>query len=337
MTIIFMGSEIDSFDVRGVNQRTTVVAGKFDADFCRSAIQHGGGADGASGIGKSFAGGAEFWFHFTASENAAGGSNDENFFEVWDDLNSIRGLFVIDGVNGTYKGQYWNGASYTVMSNGFTFIDDTPTVMDIHIKIHDTLGRFAIYIDGVLHEEFTGDTNLYAGGAVQVDGFNLKSSVGFFQVAYNSAMSFSEVIVADESTVGWRMATIVPTGVGATGAWTGLWSDVDEVTIDDTDFLESNTTAQVETMVASNLSATAGAMDPVAVGVVARARKGSSGVQQIQMAVRTNALDFFSSTLPLDPGFDGSIWNIWELNPDTVAAWTTAEIDAIEIGVKSIT
>lgn len=330
MTIVFIGSEMDSFQLVGTNQRTSVVASKFDSNFARSAVEHGGG-NISTGLKGTFAGAAEYWIHTNVVFELAASAGDLSFLHAEDFSGGVT-VFKMEGNNGIFTGNYWNGSGFTIMSNVWSPVNDTLYKIDIHIKIHDTLGRFAIYIDDGLHEEFTGDTLLYGGA--QMDGIFLRGAAT--SLLYAQSCAFSEVIVADESTIGWRVATIVPTGVGATGAWTGLWSDVDEVTIDDTDFLESNTTAQVETMVASNLSGPASSMVVQALAVVARARKGTSGIQQIQMAVRTNSLDFFSATLALDPGFI-PINNIWATNPDTAAAWTPSEIDAIEIGVKSIT
>ena len=330
MAVIFTGSELDSFELVGTGQRTTTTAALFDSDFCRSAMEHGGGAI-SNGLKKTFTPASEYWIHCNVAFELIGSSMDLSFIHAEDFAAGVT-IFKMEGNNGTFFGNYWNGASFTAMSNSWTPTADTVYKIDIHINIHDTTGRFAIYIDDVLHEEFTGDTLLYTTPAM--DGILLRGATTTLNYAQSS--SFSEVIVADESTVGWRVATIVPTGAGATGAWTGLWSDVDEVTIDDTDWLESNTNAQVETMVASNLSVAAAAMDVQALAVVARARKGGSGIQQIQMALRTNATDYYSSTLALDPGFI-PIDNLWLTNPDTAAQWTPAEIDAIEIGVKSIT
>ena len=331
MSVIFAGSELESFKLWGTNQRESIVASKFDSDFARMAVEHAGGAD-SLGIGKSFTGGTEFWFHFTAVQEISTSSTlDLTFFQVLDDANEEI-PFRIDGLNGVYTGQYWNGSSFTSMSNTFQFIADTVTVIDVHVKIHDTTGRFAIYIDGVLHDEFTGDTNLYA--SAQIDGFRLKGAAN--SPLYSASMAFSEVVVADEPTVAWRVATIVPSAAGATSAWTGAYTDVDEAVIDDTDYLESVTANQVETMVATNLSVAASVMDVQTLAVVARTRKGNSGIQQLQLAVRTSATDYYSTTKVLDPGFI-PIEAFWAQNPATVAQWTPSEIDGLEIGVKSIT
>lgn len=331
MSVIFAGGELESFNLVGVNQQVNATAGKFDSDFARMAIEHGG--SGASNwIGANFTGGTEFWLHLVVNMDVGPGSTyDYSIIRLVDSV-SGETVFQIDGTDGNFRGEYWNGSSFTTMPSTFTFSTNVNKTIDIHCKIHDTLGRFAIYLDNSLWDEFTGDTNLFA--SAQVDGIELCGPT--FSLDFTKSANFSEVIVADEPTIGWRLATLIPNAAGTTSAWTGAYTDVDEIAVDDGDFLSSDTANQVHTMGASNLSVAAAAMEIQALLLNARARKGVSGPTQLQLAVRTGAADFFSSSFALDPGFI-SIQNMWALNPDTVVAWTPSEIDGVEIGVKSIT
>jgi len=333
MTVLFVGSEIESFDLYDINQEMVTTAGRHDSDFARGSIELNGGPDG-TGIAKDFTGQTSVWLHFNVNPEWNADTNYDHPVAILHDTVSGEDTLRLEGLNGNLHLQYWNGATYTSRQGiaDFQLTTDVVQRVDIECVIHDTTGRFAVYVNEVLMDEFTGDTNLYA--SAQVDRIYLKGPTIFRTT--DEEYWFSEVVVADESTVGWRVATLAPTGVGTTGAWTGLWSDVDEVIADDTDFIDSDTANQVETFATGNLSVAASAMEVVALVVNARVRKGSSGPAQVQLAVNSGVTDYFSATMALDPGFI-PIQNIWETDPDTAAPWTVSGVDAVEIGVKSIT
>jgi hypothetical protein len=218
--------------------------------------------------------------------------------------------------------------------NDFGIDANTLITFDIHFKIADAGGRFAIYMNGNLLDEFIGDTNLFA--SAQVDGIELAGGNSTSNTAHE--VNYSEVIVADEPTIGWRVATIVPNADGNTvGEWTGGFADVDEITANDSDNLNSTTSNDTETMGATNLSTPAGALNGYK-AVVAQARvkdDGGSSPLQFQFIVRTGGTDYFSSTIALGSSYS-SEENLWLVNPGTTNPWTQSEIDAIELGVESI-
>ena len=63
--------------------------------------------------------------------------------------------------------------------------------------------------------------------------------------------------------------------------------------------------------------------------VAGRSRVAIAGPQNLQMAIRTGASNFFSSNVTVGTGF-GPGQNVWDLNPDTGLPWTNAEVDALE-------
>jgi hypothetical protein len=310
MSVIFAGGEIESFDLTGSNQLVnTTAADKYDSDYARMSVAHSG-APTTAYISTSFTGITEGWLHFSAG------------FEV-----------IMDGTNARIALEYWNGASFTRM-NDFGIDANTLITFDIHFKIADAGGRFAIYMNGNLLDEFIGDTNLFA--SAQVDGIELAGGNSTSNTAHE--VNYSEVIVADEPTIGWRVATIVPNADGNTvGEWTGGFADVDEITANDSDNLNSTTSNDTETMGATNLSTPAGALNGYK-AVVAQARvkdDGGSSPLQFQFIVRTGGTDYFSSTIALGSSYS-SEENLWLVNPGTTNPWTQSEIDAIELGVESI-
>ena len=65
-------------------------------------------------------------------------------------------------------------------------------------------------------------------------------------------------------------------------------------------------------------------------------RHGAPDPDKVQLALRTNSTNYFSGNLT--PGVSGPVPVVayWETNPDTGVAWTKPEINALEIGIKTI-
>jgi hypothetical protein len=146
----------------------------------------------------------------------------------------------------------------------------------------------------------------------------------------------SELIVADVNTIGWRVGTLYATAAGTTNTFTsGDYTSIDEIVYSTADFLSSATADQIFLANCNDLSPGSFTIKAVGVGALAR-NDAAGGPQNLQLAIRTNATNYFSATKTLGVGYSANI-NIWETNPNTAAAWTSADIAALQIGVKSIT
>jgi hypothetical protein len=191
-----------------------------------------------------------------------------------------------------------------------------------------------LYVEG---NDATGTATLYVAGTERATGVADLSAVTGLDVircyAGSSPQALSQVIVASEPTIGWRLLTRYPNGAGATGNWTGDYTGVDETVYSDADFINSTTADQVETFTQTG-PAISGYV-PRAVGVYVRARRGASGPQNLQLALRASGTDYFSGNKALSVGYD-CYGHIWETNPATTADWLSGAIDALQPGVKSI-
>jgi hypothetical protein len=231
--------------------------------------------------------------------------------------------------DGIVRGQYWDGSAWVNIGGG-PFTNSVNTEETLHIKMDEASGIFRRYRNTVLDGELLGDTIRTA--AITIDRIEFASSSG------TGAQTFSEIIIATTDIRGRRLQRLEPTADGANTAWTGTFADVDETGVGDSDYISSNTANQVETFVVADIAvslAAAHAVEGVVISV--RARKGEAGPQNLQAVLRTNSTDFVSSNYPtLNTVFQGGLQKIWETNPDTAAAWTQSEVNAIEVGVKSI-
>jgi len=335
MAMIVAMAEIESYIVTGDSHAiNTSASGKFDSDYARMSLEHQGDyVVNGDYVGRTFTGATSIWMTCRASFESLHSSLDDAIIHL-DDSVSGNTTLRFKSLNSRYFLEWWNGSSYTAGLKDFRPVINTVYKIDIHCLIHDTTGRFAFYIDDILIEEFIGDTNLYASS--QVDNLKLTGPQASHSAA--RAVHFSEVVVADEPTIGWRVATIVPDADGNTvGEWTGGWADVDEITASDADNLNSTASNDTETMGATNLSTPAAALvEYVAMVLQARVKDdaGSSPLQ-FQFIVRTGGTDYFSSTIALGSSYSHEE-NVWAVNPGTTNPWTASEIDAIELGVESI-
>jgi hypothetical protein len=69
--------------------------------------------------------------------------------------------------------------------------------------------------------------------------------------------------------------------------------------------------------------------------VQARSKKeGSATPQNLKLAVRTASTDYLSANNALQTSY-AELRNIWQLNPNTSAAWEVSDVNGLEAGIKS--
>ena len=132
--------------------------------------------------------------------------------------------------------------------------------------------------------------------------------------------------------------TIRPNGAGVVmdwGAEGGDWQRVDESSSDgDTTRLYTPTANNVALFALENRTSELGTINSVVVYVNIR---GVDPVDStMQVAIRTNSTNYFSA----DKTYNNTSYhlesNTWSTNPNTSAAWTWTEVDALQAGMKFI-
>jgi len=136
------------------------------------------------------------------------------------------------------------------------------------------------------------------------------------------------------------MATITlrPNAAGSTQSWSaegGDYTRVDEVSSDgDTTRLYSPTDNVVATFGLDNSSGEIGTINSVTVYINTRGVDPVSNT--VQLAVRVSSTDYFSGTKTYNNTSYHEESNAWATNPNTSVAWTWAEIDVLQAGMKRI-
>jgi len=211
--------------------------------------------------------------------------------------------------------------------------DDIQMVLTMEVVLHATAGEVRVYKDGTQLCEFTGVDTMGDNGGSGVDTIRLYKPDN----ASGSNVYWTEILCGDEDLRDMRVFQKQINANGANTDWTGDYTDIDKLgSVDDLSFIESASAGDVETAGFPNLPSGASGGEVVAVQVSGRARKGASGPSQLQAAVRTGGANYFSASMALDTVFNAFTPVIWPTNPDTASHWTPSEIDALEVGVKSI-
>jgi hypothetical protein len=311
---------------------TTIAAKGFDTNYCKSVLVLSAvygvplyrdnfptarsdfsyqGIWFMEGVG-SF-GGNDFWvFH------AADGTN---IFKLYGPTNTAADLYAA----------YWNGTAWVNIGSALAGLANVSYTFEVRIKIDASVGEFSWYINGSLQSSFTGNTTVSGASAVGYCTFsNRTGNVGA------ATWYLAELIrTIGERPWGMRVVQHALTGAGTATDWTGAYTDIDEHQPDTADIISSDTTGDVSTFVMSDLPSI-GTNVVRAVQVSAYARCGTTGPQNLQLALNVGGTVQVSATKALSTGY--SVQRaIFDTNETTSAELTESDVNGAQPGVKAIT
>lgn len=331
----FAGNEIDCFShaASGVSETTSSA----HAGFTRGSIEITGAGwiqgyciDTDDGTRKGFTG--TVWAHARVNNINASAGVGGSIFSVLNTAGThIARLLNASGFSSTSsqsKLQYWNGAAYVDVGVNTTI--STGNTLDIQIVFHASAGSVRWFINELLIAEVTGlDTITMFGEA---------SSIYLSTPNGGSVYRWGEAIMADFNTLGHTVRTRAPTGNGANTAWTGDYTNVDEIPYSDADLITTTGVGDLETFTAAALSATPANQSVKAVVVGARLRNdGGAAPQHAEAMLRLGGVDYATGfNLPeTGLGYVGGV-GIWQENP-AGGIWSITDINNTEFGLKSAT
>jgi hypothetical protein len=326
MTIYFAGGEMGAFipSDTNVSESTSTI---FDSSFARCAVRTMRTTEYAESA--SFSALADCWLHFEMS--SASNGNDTTARAVLTAYTSSDTAFarLVSGGGGAavMSLEYWNGTAWTNAGGTITLdVNTRAQTIDMHIVSNSASGSIKLYIAGTERLD-SGTINLSSYSGVAYVRTTGHSVVG-------TTTAFSQIVVANESTIGWRLKTAPVTGAGATTDWTGSYTEIDELAYSDADFINSATANQVELF--SHATTIPAGYTVRAVVVTARAKRGTTGPQNLRLILRSGGTTYDNgSDLALDEGY-GAFCAVWETDPATSADFTASSIASLQFGVKSI-
>lgn len=323
MAIYFQGTEREAFSVvtgtGGVSESTD--AGTFDASFCRASLRITGTSYAQRDWGTSLTG--TIWFHAQWRTDNAGTGQAAAIF-----LDSSGNQFLRLNVpsNGTFQMQYWNGTAWTNIGSSWAWAINTRYILDIKITL-GVSGGVEVYWNNALRTSGSASLTAYA---------NLRSiRLQAHATGVGAGAHWSQIQIADVSTLNHNVFTMTPSTAGTDTDGTGTNADITETTLSDATYVEFTTAGQKRSgkTTARSLTGTV-----KAVCVTGRLmRVDATGPQKARPYVLIGGTRYYGTTFALTTGF-AEYFYVWETNPATGLAWTTADVnDAnLEIGWEAV-
>lgn len=323
--LIFGGGELSSFlpSSSAVVENTT--ASLFDPAYARCAIAPAAAGvsfdsapwvnPGTNAIITSISG--DVWFGFNLFLQAP--ISEAEFFSILN--NSGTKVFKVTagpapGIGGTIRMYYWTGSAFAQVGAGFSIPSGILQQMRLHVS--------------------TTVAQMFYGGTLQDSGTATMTNVAALAKCRGTnpgnVIAFSEMMVADVSLVTYRLFTIPITGQGANASWTGAYTNINGAVTNDGSFVYAPTNGQITTYVHT-------ATIPAnirAIVVSARANAGTAGPQNLDLAIRSGGVNYFSPDRLLGAGFSPNL-GIWGSDPNTALAWTVNGAQNMEYGGKAVT
>lgn len=229
------------------------------------------------------------------------------------------------------------------VTRGATLIDtgsqslgvNTTYLIEVHVKIADAGGAIDVKVDGISDITFSGDTKVGADTQFNSVILGYSSVAGAATYAYTYYDNF---IMDDTAWIGnTNIQAVVPTGAGTTTGWApsvgANYECVDEKPPSDADYVSINANDVIDTYVAGNMAGSIGSVKCVQVQSRVRT-EGAPTPTNLKLIVRSGATDYLSGD-KIIPASEKSLWNLWENNPADSLAWEEADVNAMEIGIKS--
>jgi hypothetical protein len=231
-------------------------------------------------------------------------------------LRKVSGKLVIS----KYDGSSWSDiATESGASLGIADVGK----FDIQISDYGASGTINAYLAGNLLATFTGD--------LTISGLAGFTRVGGYGGSSDQTCVLSEVIVADTDTRNLSLRTNAPNAAGDANNWTGAYTNIDEVTLDDADLIYDNTDGHQ--FMCGLADTPAGSFSVLAVMEVVRACKSSDSTPTgLNIGVK-------KSGGSADVDSNHSLTTSWEsyerlILPSEIT-FTTADIDSLQMVLES--
>lgn len=205
--------------------------------------------------------------------------------------------------------------------------------IEVEFTRHASAGVFKVYVNGVLLISNTGANT----GASSIDNIAIQNPSG------GDGVTIDDFYVASGAThLGeCRVQTLVPSADTATKQWTASTGTnhaalVDEIPSNgDSDYISDGTVGNKDLFDLADLSdspANVYAVQPLMV-----ARKDDATTREIRTNTKNGATTTNGTTRAM-----GSSYRLWAdtlmlTNPDTAASWTPSDINAMQLGVETVT
>lgn len=215
--------------------------------------------------------------------------------------------------------------------------------IEAKIKVHNTSGEVEVRVNGVVVLSATGIntrhqtannyfTRVGIGGT---NGFSATWEYSYFDDFYycDDAGTVNNTYLGDV-----RLGAIYPNGVGSSTVWTPVgiaanWGAVSEHSPDDdTTYVWANTVGNDDLYTMDDVAATVSGIKGLLINC--RIRKDDATARTYAALVKPSGSAASEVATRTVPGGYSNQQDVSELNPATSAAWTAAQVNAMEAGIR---
>lgn len=321
ITILWCGGE--DFDFKEGTNTPSIGSGN-----CRSYARCGLHLGSGYARSETFAGGeiTSGWLSFRGINY--GGLDTSQQGSGLGKSGTTKGIFVgTAAASGTKIALCkYDGASRTELATevGNSITTGSVHKYDMHISNYGETCTIKVYFNGNEVISWSGDARISG-----LNGFDCAVIAPYT----GNWWFMSEFIVADGNTRTMTLCTNYLTGSGDVDNWNGAWNDIDEETLSDADYIDTDVNAQ--DFNAALADSPVGSWYPHAVRVAARIKRDPSAtVDTVLLGVKSGG------STDLDAGHLASTdWAIHSriMHTINVAKITTAIIDAMQLALRSST
>lgn len=336
MGILFAGGEDICFTTLGSTSVDTATTAARRTGFARCTLLVGANGIPAATdgwIGALSAASSAFWLSARAYLLTTSATAGHRVIRFLDGAVSRLELRVSSGLTFALYKVNAAGTATLLGTASAALNGNTLTKIDIQVN-YGTSGSVKIYYGGTLVLD-TGTVDVTTDSATTLSGvvFGAKH-----QSSNTTGIHWSEPIVHTDDTRSMTLATMEPSANGNAFTFdSGSYTDVNETTNSDATIISSATANQVAQFAVTNTRIT-GNPSVKGLAVWARAQRGGTGPQNMQIGVRTASTDHWSANKSLVASMQPVV-NNFDVNPGTSGAWGYTDLTAagFNVGVKSIT
>lgn len=265
----------------------------------------------------------DLWLHFCLKQDGGQGYYTNGVWMKFYDDNNVRiaDLYTKDQDRGVYTRVY--GDSTVSSPDGYQITTAGYVYVDIHVNMSGGNITLEFYVGGVL---INSATAAYTSALLMPNRI-LMSHNGFNDGVITA---YSEIMVADENTIGWHLCPLTFSAGGNYDEWEGAIANINDGTYGTR--ISADAADLRQSWLGAYNGPTGGSIREV-INVASHANVGDAGPQTMRHYLRINATDYDGDAYVPD-GFE-QIVQSWAINPDTGVAWTEADLASLELGVKS--
>lgn len=327
MTRIFTnGAEVGDllfFDVPGTATNVTTAP--------RSGSRHYSTASG-SNIQKNITALAESYWR-VPFQVPSGTPNGAIF--VWRSGSTTLGSIRINSA--THKLEIYTSTG-TLAATGTTAIQlATWYSLEVHIKIVDgATGAIDVRLDGTSEVAYSGDTQPGSDTTIDNVQYTATGAACYFDdLAMNDTAGSVDNSWCGDGKCYYATGTSAGDVTQLTPSAGSNWQCIDEVPPNTSDYVSSAVAGNYDLYNCGTITLATGEIVR-RVQVEARCLEESALGDSVKLGVKTVSTEYFDSGHVVTTAYARYVGNDLTLNPNTGAAWTQTQIDALQVGVKVV-